>query len=166
MAHSHALPMPACTCRVSWDPSCERADVIRREARAGRLQLGDGSRLQPQQQAGTQATVGMPPARQPDTQQTPLVHWSHPDGTQVAPATTAVAAMPAAASQAPAAGGSAWKQLAADVLRVLAPQGVDKKAAIQQMKALDGDKARWLAAGTRAFAAEVARRLGRHDVQV
>ena len=173
---------------VGWDPSGERADRIRQAAAAGQLQLEGGAQRQQQQQqqqqqaaTGTQATVAFaggtqPTAHHPDTQLTPVVHWTPAaaastqgggGATQVEeaggrrqPAAAAPPATQAAMSQAPAAAGGGWKQLALEVIALLAPHGVAKNAAVLTMQQLGGERQRWLAAGAAALAAEVCRRLG------
>lgn len=116
-------------------------------------------------------------AHRPETQATPLVHWSAaPQASQMVEAggrvrPGAAAALPASQaqqSQAPAvaAGGGEWMQLAKEALALLEPQGVSRTEAVLSMKPLGRDKAHWLAAGARALAAEVLGRLGRADVQL
>ena len=178
---------------MTWDPAGERADKIQAWLRDGRLRLECDQQASP---AGTQPTAGgvlaaTPTVHRPDTQLTPVVHWTQPrgahspSGTQVAEAggpRPAAAAAPAAShvamSQAPAvaprpgvaaaagaargaaAGRTPWQQLALDALQLLAPCGVERRAAIVAINGLSGDKELWLARGARQLAAEVARQLG------
>lgn len=170
-------------CSVEWDPTGERADRIRREAVKGVLRPDASHQPPPLQQpaAGPSQATPFPAStplsvHRPETQVTPLVHWSAaPAASQMAeagvrarPAAAALPASQAQQSQAPprAAGGGEWMQLAKEALALLEPQGVSRTEAVLAMKPLGRDKAHWLAAGARALAAEVLSRLGRADVQL
>ena len=172
---------------MEWEPAGERADRIRQEAAKGVLRPDAAQQQQQQQQqpAGPTQATAFPTtqplsAHRPETQATPLVHWSAaPQASQMAEAggrarTVAAAppasqvqqsqAAPLAAAGAPA--GGEWLQLARQVLALLEPRGISRSEAVLTMKPLGRDKARWLAAGAHALAAEVLSRLGRADVQL